>query len=57
MLQKWEQLGKREREKLTGQCYVRKQWKRFILSRVTVTYTLFWIGESVYWLFTRRNYN
>jgi hypothetical protein len=28
-----------------------------ILSRVSVTKTRVWIGESVYWIFTSRNYN
>jgi hypothetical protein len=28
-----------------------------ILSRVWVTKTRVWIGESVYWIFTSRNYN
>jgi hypothetical protein len=28
----------------------------YILSRVSVTKTLVWIGESVYWIFTSRNY-
>jgi hypothetical protein len=28
-----------------------------VLSRVSVIKTRFWIGESVYWFFTSRNYN
>jgi hypothetical protein len=28
-----------------------------VLSRVSVTKTLVWIGESVYWIVTSRNYN
>jgi hypothetical protein len=31
--------------------------EQYILSRVSVTKTRVWIGESVYWIFTSRNYN
>jgi hypothetical protein len=50
---------------LLGQLFVRLQFRKksevmsqyaFILSRVGVTKTRVWIGESVYWIFTSRNY-